>query len=85
MAQVIARTKVKRDNSKFVYYVKSGAVWQAPRKGSRGKKKIVTRWGSPSDMDYSKFIYFVDRSGNVAQARRSSGGRKRRRSRGRRR
>lgn len=80
MARVIARTKVKRDNSKFIYYIKDGAVMQAPRRNSkgRGKKKIVAKWGTKRDMDYSKNIYFLDRQGNVAAAtRRNSSGKRR--------
>lgn len=82
MAKVIARTGIKRD-SKHLYYVKGGAVWQAPRKGSSGKRKIVAKWGSPSDMDYSRNIYFVDKAGNVACApRKSSKGRRKKTSKG---
>lgn len=79
MAQVIAHTKIKRNDKKFIYYVKSGGVWQAPRHGSKGgRKKKLVQFG-PARMDYSKKIYFVDGRGNVAAASRknSSGGRRR--------
>lgn len=83
MATVIARTRIKRDFKKYVYYVKGGAIWQAPRRGSKGQKKVVKTWGKPSDMDYSKNIYFVDKNGDVAAAsRKNSKGGKRRRSSG---
>lgn len=94
MATTVAQTRVKRDDKKYIYYVKDGSVWQAPRRGSRGQKKAIKKWGTKADMDYSRFVYFVDRRGNVAKAarkgskggrrRRSSGGRKRRASTGRR-
>jgi hypothetical protein len=82
MATVIAHTRIKRDFKKYVYFVKDGAVWQAPRRGSKGQKKIVKKWGKPSDMDYSRHIYFVDKNGNVAAANRKNSKGKRRRSSG---
>jgi hypothetical protein len=82
---VIAGVRVKRDDKKFIYYVKSDAsVWQAPRRNSKGKsgrKKQLAKFGTAKDMDYGKYIYFVNGKGQVARARRSNG---RRRSRGRR-
>jgi len=83
MARLVARTRVRRDNDRYVYYVKNGAVWQAPRRGSKGgRKKKVVQFAASKRMDYSKEIFYVDSRGNVAAARRkNSGGR--RRSRGR--
>lgn len=83
MARTVARTRIKRDNSKYVYFVKEGGVWQAPRRGSKGgRRKKLVQFG-PKRMDYSKSIYFVDGKGNVAAAPRKNS-RGRRRSRGRR-
>lgn len=94
MATIVAQVRVKRDDKKYIYYVKDGAVWQAPRRGSRGQKKPIKKWGHKTDMDYSRFIYFVDKHGNAMKTprkgskggrhRRSSGGRKRKKSAGRR-
>jgi hypothetical protein len=80
MAHVIAHTHIKRDNKKHIYYVKAGAIWQAPRRGSKGgRKKKVVQFAAAKRMDYSRSIYFVDGRGNVAAAKRknSSGGRRR--------
>ena len=70
-----AKTGVKRDN-KRMYYVKGNAVWSTGRTKPRRPKKEATFKGK---LDYKKAVYFVDRQGDVAEAKRSTA-RKRKRS-----
>lgn len=73
MTKIVAKTRIKRD-SKFMYYIKDGAVWQVPRKvkgKKKGTKKKLCQFG-PKKMDYSKSIYFLDKNGNVAAATRKA-------------
>lgn len=73
MAEVIARTSIKRDNN-LMYYVKSdGNVWATPRKRpgvAKGKARKIA--STELTLDYSRFIYFIDKSGNVARAKRKN-------------
>lgn len=74
MARIIAKTRIKRDYSKFMYFIKEGAVWQVPRKvkgKKKGTKKKLVQFGAKK-MDYSKNIYFLDKNGNVAAAARKA-------------
>lgn len=85
MARLVARTRIRRDNDRHIYYVKNGAVWQAPRRGSRGgRKKKVVQFAANKKMDYRRDIYFVDRKGDVMAARRRNSSGQRRRGSGRR-
>src|SRR5262249_40793870 len=61
----------------FMYYIKTGAVGKVPRKrpGMRkGKPEKVVDAGVTQDFNY---IYFLDKDGDVARARRAVGGQKR--------
>jgi hypothetical protein len=76
MAEKVARLGVKREKD-FMYYIKGGAVWKVPRKQpgqSKGKSERVADAGVNQDTNY---IYFLDRDGDVARAKRAIGGQKR--------
>ena len=77
MAEKIAKTGIKRDND-LMYYIKGGDVWATPRKKPgqpKGKAAKVAAAGV--DMDYSKFLYYLDSDGDVARQARQVGGSKR--------
>ena len=79
MAETVAKTGVQRDKD-FMYYIKSGAVWRVPRKQPgkpKGKSEKVVDAGVAQDTNY---IYFLDKHGNVARAKRAIGGQKRKKS-----
>ena len=76
MAEKVARTGVKREKD-FMYYIKGGAVWKVPRKQpgvAKGKPEKVVDAGVSQDNNY---IYFMDKDGDVARAKRAVGGQKR--------
>ncbi len=80
MAEKIAKTGIKRDND-LMYYIKGGDVWATPRKKPgqpKGKAAKVAAAGV--DMDYSKFLYYLDSDGDVARQARQVGGSKRKKS-----
>src|SRR6188474_2427045 len=77
MGEKIAKTGIKRDND-MMYYIKSGDVWATPRKKPgqpKGKAAKVAAAGI--DMDYSKYLYYLDGDGDVARKERQVGGSKR--------
>jgi hypothetical protein len=77
MGEKIAKTGIKRDNN-LMYYVKTGDVWATPRKQPgqpKGKAAKVANAGI--EMDYSKYLYYVDGDGDVARKERQVGGSKR--------
>jgi hypothetical protein len=76
MAEKVAKLGLSR-NKDFMLYVKDGGVWQVRRKQPgvpKGKPEKVADGGF--EMDYD-FIYFVDKDGDVARAKRAVGGQKR--------
>jgi hypothetical protein len=76
MAEKVAKTGVKREKD-FMYYIKGGAVWKVPRKQPgmpKGKSEKVVDAGVAQDFAY---IYFLDKDGDVARAKRAIGGQKR--------
>jgi hypothetical protein len=78
MGEKIAKLGIKRDND-MMYYIKSGDVWATPRKKPgqpKGKAAKVAAAGI--DMDYSKYLYYLDGDGDVARKERQVGGSKRR-------
>ena len=80
MAEKIAKTGIKRDND-LMYYIKGGDVWATPRKKPgqpKGKAAKVANAGV--EMDYSKFLYYLDSDGDVARQARQVGGSKRKKS-----
>ena len=76
MAEKVAKLGVSREKD-FMYYVKDGGVWKAQRKQPgvpKGRPEKVADGGFQMDTNY---IYFVDRDGDVARAKRAVGGQKR--------
>ena len=79
MAEKVAKLGVKREKD-FMYYIKGGAVWKVPRKQpgqSKGRSEKVHDAGVNQDVN---FIYFLDKDGDVARAKRAIGGQKRKKS-----
>src|SRR3954471_10157843 len=77
MGEKIAKLGIKRDND-MMYYIKSGDVWATPRKKPnqpKGKAAKVAPAGI--EMDYSKYLYYLDGDGDVARKERQVGGSKR--------
>ncbi len=77
MGEKIAKTGIKRENN-LMYYIKTGDVWAVPRKQPgqpKGKAAKVAAAGI--DMDYSKYLYYLDGDGDVARKERQVGGSKR--------
>ena len=80
MGEKIAKLGIKRDND-MMYYIKSGDVWATPRKKPgqpKGKAAKVAAAGI--EMDYSKYLYYLDGDGDVARKERQVGGSKRKKS-----
>ena len=80
MGEKIAKLGIKRDND-MMYYIKAGDVWATPRKKPgqpKGKASKVAAAGI--DMDYSKYLYYLDGDGDVARKERQVGGSKRKKS-----
>jgi hypothetical protein len=76
MAEKVAKLGVKREKD-FMYYIKGGAVWKVPRKQpgqAKGKSEKVADAGVNQDTNY---IYFLDKDGDVARAKRAIGGQRR--------
>ena len=77
MGEKIAKLGIKRDND-LMYYIKNGDVWATPRKKPgqpKGKAAKVAAAGV--EMDYSKYLYYLDGDGDVARKERQVGGSKR--------
>ena len=77
MGEKIAKLGIKRDND-MMYYIKNGDVWATPRKKPgqpKGKAAKVAAAGV--EMDYSKFLYYLEGDGDVARKERKVGGSKR--------
>lgn len=75
MSDKIARLGIKRDPD-LMYFIKSdGNVWATPRKQKgqpKGKPRKVADTGL--ELDYSRFIYYLDGDGDVARKERALGG-----------
>ncbi len=77
MGDKIAKLGIKRDND-LMYYIKGGDVWATPRKKPgqpKGKATKVAQAGI--EMDYSKYLYYLDGDGDIARKERQVGGSKR--------
>lgn len=82
MGEKIAKLGIKRDND-MMYYIKTGDVWATPRKRPgqpKGKAAKVAAAGV--EMDYSKYLYYLDGDGDIARKERQVGGSKRKSSKG---
>jgi hypothetical protein len=76
-AEKVFKAGVKRDND-LMYYIKGGDVWAVPRKRPGEPKGKATKVvNSNIEMDYSKYLYFLDGDGDVARKERQVGGSKR--------
>jgi hypothetical protein len=76
MQEKVARPGIVREKD-MMYYVKDGAVWKVRRKQPgvpKGKPEKVEECGFEMDNNY---IYFLDKAGDVARAKRAIGGQKR--------
>ena len=76
MQEKVARLGIVREKD-MMYYVKDGAVWKVRRKQpgvAKGKPEKVADGGFEMDNNY---IYFLDKAGDVARAKRAVGGQKR--------
>src|SRR3954470_11396373 len=76
MAEKVAKLGIGREKD-FMYYVKDGGVWKVQRKQPgvpKGRPEKVADGGVEMDTNY---IYFVDRDGDIARAKRAVGGQKR--------
>lgn len=78
MSDKIARLGIDRDND-LMYYIKNGDVWATPRKQKgqpKGKAQKIAATGL--ELDYSRYLYYLDGDGDVARKARAlgSGGRK---------
>ncbi len=74
MSDKIARLGIERD-SDMMYYIKNGDVWATPRKQKgqpKGKPQKVA--STDLEMDYSRYIYYLDGDGDVARKARHLGG-----------
>jgi hypothetical protein len=77
MGEKLVKTGIKRDND-LMYYIKGGDVWATPRKKPGQPKGKATKVASTGiELDYSKYLYFVDGDGDVARKERQVGGSKR--------
>jgi hypothetical protein len=77
MGEKIAKLGIKRDND-MMYYIKNGDVWATPRKKpNQPKGKAAKVAAAGVEMDYSKFLYYLDGDGDVARKERKVGGSKR--------
>ena len=76
MQEKVARPGIVREKD-MMYYVKDGAVRKVRRKQPgvpKGKPEKVEDCGFEMDNNY---IYFLDKAGDVARAKRAVGGQKR--------
>ena len=74
MSDKIARLGIERDND-LMYYIKNGDVWATPRKQKgrpKGRAQKVASTGL--ELDYSRYIYYLDGDGDVARKERALGG-----------
>jgi hypothetical protein len=61
-----------------MYYIKNGDVWATPRKKpGQPKGKAAKVQVAGVEMDYSKYLYYLDGDGDVARKERQVGGSKR--------
>ena len=76
MAQKVAKLGIQRDNN-YLYYIKSGDVWQVPRKRPGMKKQKASKLAPGGVTMESGFIYFLDKAGDIARVKAAVGGQKR--------
>ena len=77
MGEKLVKLGIKRDND-LMYYISKGDVYAVPRKKPgqpKGKAQKVANGGI--ELDYSKYLYYLDGDGDVARKERQVGGSKR--------
>lgn len=80
MAEKIAKLGIKREKG-MMYYIKSGDVWATPlKKPGQPKGKATKVAAAGIDMDYAKYLYYLDTDGDIARNQRQVGGSKRKKS-----
>ena len=73
MSDKIARLGIERNND-LMYYIKGGDVWAVPRKQKGQPKGRAARVASIGlEMDNSRYIYFLDKDGDVSRTERALG------------
>lgn len=75
MTDKIARLGIERDNDLMYYLKPDGNVWATPRKQpgkAKGKARKIADTGL--DLDYSRYIYYLDSDGDVGRKARKLGG-----------
>jgi hypothetical protein len=74
MSDKIARIGIERDND-LMYYIKNGDVWAVPRKKPGQPKGKASKVAATNlELDYSRYLYYVDGDGDVARKERAVGG-----------
>lgn len=77
MAEKIAKLGIKREKG-MMYYIKSGDVWATPlKKPGQPKGRSAKVASAGIDMDYGKYLYYLDSDGDIARNQRQVGGSKR--------
>jgi hypothetical protein len=80
MGEKIAKLGIKRDKN-MMYYVKKGDVWATPRKRPGQPKGKASKIADANiELDYGKYLYYIDGDGDVARKERQVGGSKRKKS-----
>lgn len=80
MADKIAKLGIKREKG-MMYYIKAGDVWATPlKKPGQPKGKASKVAAAGIDMDYSRYLYYLDQDGDIARNERQVGGSKRKKS-----
>jgi hypothetical protein len=80
MGEKLVKLGIKRDND-LMYYISKGDVYAVPRKKPgqpKGKAQKVASGGI--ELDYSKYLYYLDGDGDIARKERQVGGSKRKKS-----
>ncbi|MBN2459435.1 hypothetical protein JXB28_04070 [Candidatus Woesearchaeota archaeon] len=74
MAQVVAKTNIRKEKGWLYFIDKKGNVSRAKmargRKKAKGKIEVVAKVGVKKDYGY---LYFIDKKGNVARAKMARG------------
>jgi len=70
MNEKVIRLGIKRNNERYLYYIKNGDVWAVPREPKGAPKavsEIVAKGGIEMDPD---FIYYLDSDGDISRTKR---------------
>jgi len=78
MAEVVSKIGLQREKG-FLYYLKGSDVWKAPMKRA-GEASAAGKETKVAPGNFSReegYLYFLDKNGNIARAKRAVGGQKR--------